>query len=87
MRTVLLMLLTIVATQFGTKASANISIFQGTLKPSPKYSECVKAIEKGVVISIKENGRHVFFYKDKLYSIGGNGATMVCMVGENFKKK
>lgn len=87
MRTVLFVLLTFVATQFGTNASANSSIFKGKLKQSPTYSECVKAIEKGVVITIRENGGHIFFYKDKLYTIRGGPTAMVCIVGENFKRK
>ena len=71
---------------FGTTANANSSIFKGKLDPNPSYSDCAKAIEKGVVISIKDNGAHVFFYNDKIYTIRGGHALLVCIAREKLPR-
>ena len=64
----------------------NKSIFKGEFKDNPSYSECVKAIQKGVHITTNpKNGAHVFFYKDKIYTIIGGYVNLVCLVGENLK--
>ena len=70
-----------------TAATASeVSTFTGNWKLNPSYSECVKAIEKGVVITTNpKNGMHIFFYKDKIYTIGAEGTTLVCTIGENLK--
>jgi hypothetical protein len=87
MRNLLRAFVIILTLKTGTAASANSSVFKGTLKQNPEFSECVKAIEKGVVITIRENGSHIFFYKNKLYTIRGGATVMVCMVGENLTKQ
>ena len=72
---------------FATVANASdFSTFTGKFKQNPSYYECVKAIEKGVVISIKDNGAHVFFYKDKIYTIRGGHALLVCIASEKLPR-
>jgi len=62
------------------------SIFKGEFKDNPSYSECVKAIQKGVHITTNQkNGAHVFFYKDKICTIIGGSVNLVCLVGADLK--
>ena len=49
---------------------------------SPSYSECKKAIENGVVVLIDENGTHIFFYKDRLYTIVAGPYYLQCIAAE-----
>ena len=69
-----------------TAASANDgSMFRTLLQQDPSYSDCVEAIENGVVISIRPNGAHVFFYKDKIYTISAAGERMYCLATEKLR--
>ena len=82
-------LLLILSLTFGLTTVANasdFSTFTGKFKQNPSYSECVKAIEKGVIIKTNHTrGSTLFFYKDKIYTIGADSLTLVCYVGENLK--
>ena len=64
----------------------NRSIFRGEFEEKPSYSDCVKAIQKGVVITTnQEGGYRTFFYKDKLYTIIGRGTTLICKASTKLK--
>ena len=82
-------LLLILSLPLGLATVANasdFSTFTGKFKQNPSYSECVKAIEKGVIIKTNHpRGTTLFFYKDKIYTIGADPLTLVCYVGENLK--
>jgi len=58
------------------------SSFKVKILDDPSYSECAKAIEKGVVVKIDENGTHVFFYKDRLYTIMAGISYFECYASE-----
>ena len=67
-----------------TSVSADASsFFRGEIRADPSYSECVKAIEKGVEVGNRENRSRIFFYKDKLYTISASRHTLRCAVAEN----
>ena len=66
-----------------TSVSADASFFRGEIRMDPSYSECVKAIEKGVEVGNRENSSRIFFYKDKLYTISASRHTLRCAVAEN----
>ena len=79
MRTILAIIFII----FATPASANYhSFFQGKIKPNPTYAECRKAIEKGVLVGVRDKGYHVFFYKDHLYVISGGVGGLTCTASQ-----
>ena len=59
--------------------------FYGT-KIEPTYSDCTKAIEKGVAVTIDVNGTHIFYYKDRLYTIIASPTQMECLLTLNSMK-
>ena len=62
------------------------SFFSGEFEQNPSYSDCVKAIKKGVVITTnQESGYRTFFYNDKLYTIIGRGVRLVCIASTKLK--
>ena len=64
-----------------TSVSAS-SVFKGKYRSKPSYSECAKAIEKGVEVGSRENSNRIFFYKDKLYTISASRYALRCTVAE-----
>ena len=65
-----------------TSVSATSSVFKGKYRSKPSYSECAKAIEKGVEVGSRENSNRIFFYKDKLYTISASRYALRCTVAE-----
>ena len=84
MRIFIISLFTICLTQAGTKASADLFL-EGEKEEQVTYPECSKAIKNGVVVTIRENGGHIFFYKDALYTIMANPLKLRC-IKTNFNK-
>ena len=76
MRTILVITFMIFATH---SSGASHSRFQGEKQPNPTYSECAKAMEKGVLVGVTDKGYRVFFYKDHLYTIFAQHHIIVCL--------
>ena len=72
-------ILAIIFMTFATQASSGgHSRFEGERQPNPTYSECAKAMKKGVLVGVTDKGYRVFFYNDHLYTITARHHIIVC---------